>query len=60
MILDVRSILLSSMGVSMILTVMMLVYRLTRKVYSGFTHWLMGGCTCHAGIFAPGASWSGF
>ena len=42
MTLDVRSILLTSMAVSLILTAMMLVYRLTRKVYAGFTHWLLG------------------
>lgn len=42
MTLDARSILLTSTAVSFILTAMMLVYRLTRKVYAGFTYWLMG------------------
>ena len=42
MTLDVRSILLASMAVSLMLTLLMLVYRLTRKVYAGFTHWLLG------------------
>lgn len=42
MILDSRSILLTSTAVSIILTIMMYFYRITRKVYPGFIHWLLG------------------
>jgi len=42
MILDSRSILLTSTAVSFILTIMMYLYRINRKVYPGFTQWLLG------------------
>jgi diguanylate cyclase (GGDEF)-like protein len=42
MILDSRSILLTSTAVSIILTIMMYIYRRNRKVYPGYIHWLLG------------------
>ena len=42
MTLDPISILLTSTAVASILTGMMAYYRFTRKVYAGFTHWLLG------------------
>ena len=42
MVLDSRSILLTSTAVSIILTIMMYFYRVSRKVYPGFLLWLLG------------------
>ena len=51
MTLDVRSILLTSTAVALILTVMMLYYWKTRKVYAGFTQWVWGDIFITLGFF---------